>query len=281
MSRIHIARNHASLGQFSPEEAAEGLKTGELLPSDLAWRDPMDEWKPLSTFTDLPEVEVSTLTPPTLHEEPAIPAHAPEPAWERRAALGLFRALFLTVQRVFSNPSEVFQRMPLTGGLASPLRFYVLLVTLTSWVTIAYALAALKVNPAPNVQPWAAALTPNESELMLQFILMPAINVLGAFFLAGIFHFALLLLGASTRPYEATFRAVCYTFASASVFQLIPLCGAFVYPVVSVVLLVIALRVIHGTDTLRATLGVIAPLLFCGGLYAVAIIAAVSSGLVK
>ena len=43
MNRIHIARNRQSLGQFSPEEVAQGLASGELLLTDLAWREPMDD----------------------------------------------------------------------------------------------------------------------------------------------------------------------------------------------------------------------------------------------
>ena len=56
MNRIHIARNRQSLGQFSPEEVAEGLASGKFLATDLGWREPMEEWMPLSEFTDLPQV---------------------------------------------------------------------------------------------------------------------------------------------------------------------------------------------------------------------------------
>ena len=56
MNRIHIARNRQSLGQFSPEEVAEGLASGKFLATDLGWREPMEQWMPLSEFTDLPQV---------------------------------------------------------------------------------------------------------------------------------------------------------------------------------------------------------------------------------
>ena len=55
MSMIHINRNRESLGKFTDQEVADGLKSGKFLGSDLAWRDPMPSWQALSTFSDLPE----------------------------------------------------------------------------------------------------------------------------------------------------------------------------------------------------------------------------------
>jgi hypothetical protein len=82
MSRIHLNRDRQSLGQFTPEEVAEGLRSGRFLPTDLAWREGMETWQPLSTVTDLPEpdeVQSPTLAPGTPISEIA---KAPlSPAW--------------------------------------------------------------------------------------------------------------------------------------------------------------------------------------------------------
>ncbi len=54
MGMIFINRNRQSLGQFDEQDVADGLKSGKFLPGDLAWQEPMDSWKPLAEFTNLP-----------------------------------------------------------------------------------------------------------------------------------------------------------------------------------------------------------------------------------
>jgi hypothetical protein len=51
---IFINRNRQSLGQFDEQDVADGLKSGKFLPGDLAWQEPMESWKPLAEFTNLP-----------------------------------------------------------------------------------------------------------------------------------------------------------------------------------------------------------------------------------
>lgn len=43
-----IARNGVQLGQFSEEEINAGLRDGSIMESDLAWRDGMAAWQPVS-----------------------------------------------------------------------------------------------------------------------------------------------------------------------------------------------------------------------------------------
>src|SRR5262245_36480153 len=128
MNRIHIARNRQALGQFSPEEVAEGLASGELLPTDLAWREPMATWQPLSEFTDLPPATRS-LAPPLLPQPSEGLEMQAEPAWERRKQLGTFSALVETVRQVLAAPVATFKAMKLEGGQATPLFFYLLVTT--------------------------------------------------------------------------------------------------------------------------------------------------------
>jgi hypothetical protein len=62
MAMIHINRNRENIGKFDEQEVADGLSSGRFLPTDLAWREPMTSWEPLSTFTDLPAPEPSSET---------------------------------------------------------------------------------------------------------------------------------------------------------------------------------------------------------------------------
>lgn len=46
--QYHIGRNGSQLGSFPEEEIRSGLQDGTFFPEDLAWREGMSEWQPLS-----------------------------------------------------------------------------------------------------------------------------------------------------------------------------------------------------------------------------------------
>ena len=265
MNRIHIARDRQALGQFSPEEVAEGLASGEFLPSDLAWREPMENWKPLNEFTDLPPAARSLVPPelPQPSEDVAMPA---EPAWERRKQLGTFSALVETVRQVLAAPVGTFKAMKREGGQSTPLFFYLLVTTFATWAAMAYQLTVVMMNPEAMLGPLAKSL--NTASLIgiqvLSMALAPMVLILVAYCAAGIFHLVFQLLG-SSQPFEVTFRAYCYAVAPASVFRLIPLCGDFLFFIAGLVLLVFSFRETLRIDGTRATIGVILPSLLCCG----------------
>ncbi len=49
---IHVARDGAALGVFSPDEVKAGLADGRFRPSDLAWRAGMAAWTPLAEWPE-------------------------------------------------------------------------------------------------------------------------------------------------------------------------------------------------------------------------------------
>jgi hypothetical protein len=274
MNRIHIARDRQSLGQFSPEEVAEGLASGKFLATDLGWREPMEQWKPLSEFTDLPQVAVSII-PPAFPEAP--PEEQPEPAWERRRQLGMLSALAQTIRQVLSVPVATFKVMKRGGGLATPLFFYLIVTTLTSWVAMGYQLAVVLMNPEAMLGPLAKNLSTTSliGVQIMSMALVPILMAGSALCAAAILHLVFLLLGTNGQPFEVTFRSYCYAVAPASVFRLIPICGDVLFFVTALVLLIFALRETLRVDGARATIGVVLPaLLCCGFLWAGAVLAA-------
>ncbi len=69
--QIHIGRNGQALGIFGEDEVRIGLANGTFLGTDLAWRDGMGEWQPLSSFS-------SFNAPPVLQQDAsALPATTP------------------------------------------------------------------------------------------------------------------------------------------------------------------------------------------------------------
>lgn len=266
MNRIHIARNRQALGQFSPEEVSEGLASGEFLPTDLAWREPMETWKPLAEFTDLPPV-VRSLTPPALPQAPVESELQVEPAWERRKQLGMFSALVETVRQVLSTPVATFKAMQREGGVSTPLFFYLIVTTLATWAAMAYQLAVIMMNPEAMLGPLGKSLSTSSliGIQILSMALAPMLLTLVAYCAAGIFHLVFQLLGGGGQSFEVTFRAYCYAVAPASVFRLIPICGDFLFFIAALVLLIFSFREVLRVDGARATIGVLLPSLLCCG----------------
>jgi hypothetical protein len=265
MSRIHLNRDRQSLGQFTPEEVAEGLRSGRFLPTDLAWREGMETWQPLSTFTDLPEpdeVQSPTLAPGTPISEIA---KAPlSPAWERTEGTLPGRA-FETIRDVLGSPQNAFAGMPLTGGFSRPLAFLLVVGTLCSIVAIVYRVVFQQMMPH---QEMPAHITPGVmvSIYVGLAILMPFFITLGSFLSGGLMHLSLMLVGASPKSFEATYRVVCYVNGATSVMLLLPFCGGLIQGVWNIYALTIGFREVHGTTTGKAVVAVLLPMAVCCGL---------------
>lgn len=264
MSRIHIARDRQPLGNFSPDEVAEGLKSGRFRPTDLAWQEPMETWKPLGEFTNLPEVEEdddALLASPSVpaEEEPAI-ASGPQPAWERRQELGFLPALSQTIRQILNEPTSTFRAMSKDGGFQSPLRYYVVLATLGTWMALLCEFIAKKVAPE-TMSGLAGKMSSANSlgTLIAAAIIAPVFIAFAAFIASGIIHAVVMGLGGEDKKYVATFRAYCYSVGTAYVFMLIPICGAWVFIVTAAVLLVISLREVHAISTAKAVVAMILP----------------------
>jgi len=97
-------------------------------------------------------------------------------------------------------------------------------------------------------------------------LLSPALYVVSAFISSGITHLCLKLLGGANRPFETTFRVICYAQASATVFNLLPLCGGLIGVIWGAYSIIIGLREAHGTSGWKATLAITLPGLLCCGI---------------
>lgn len=94
MAMIHINRDRENIGKFNDQDVADGLKSGRFLPTDLAWREPMTSWEPLSTFTDLPPPEEA----------------ADQPSQNRPEASSTLAGGRIVLGECFSRGWENFQR---------------------------------------------------------------------------------------------------------------------------------------------------------------------------
>lgn len=266
MALIFINRDRQNLGQFTEQEVADGLKSGKFRPDDLGWQEPMEAWKPLASFSHLPtptaDEPAATLAP----GGDVTPAAPVEPAWERGSG-GIFALMAETVKAVFTRPAEVFRNMPVEGGYGKPLKFYVLIGWLTGLVSLLYQAAVASVNPQMAFGEQAKDLTP---PMMIAFfvgmaVFLPLILAAASFISAGLLHAALAMFGGAKKPFQATYRALAYSYGATSVAQIIPVFGGTLYMVLSLVYSVIALKETHGTELWRPIAAIVAVLLFCCG----------------
>lgn len=288
---IHVNRERQNLGQFAPEEVAAGLSSGRFLPTDLAWREGMETWLPLATFTDLPAPDETApptfapgteeVLPPPVETSPAVPE------WERRDEVGYLRAALVTIKQTFTNPIGTFRRMPKTGGFLWPLIYSYVLQTVCSLVGLAETFVWVRILP----QNLLTNLGENPEQTLLGnlAVTLPVMLVGGLIFpflFGGLYYLMLRLITKKPASFETVFRAYCYMMGSASVVNLLtmpPIVVAQVIFMVFVVVivfgyLIVAIREATGITTLESSAVVLLPFLLCcfcgaaamGGILAIA-----------
>lgn len=270
MSLIHVARNHKPFGTFPEEAIREGIKEGRFVATDLAWREGMDEWKPLGEMAPQWGMEIPPPALPVSSGTTGNPTvdsvEGNEPAWEEREKIGFFPAIARTVSSVLMRPSHTFASMKRTGGLANPLLYFVLLSSAMFAVSALYQMAATSMNPEVFAKGLPMASKNAFSVALVGSILIsPALYVLSAFISSGITHLCLKMLGGANRPFETTFRVICYAQASAMVFNLLPLCGGLIGVIWGAYTIIIGLKETQQISGWKATLAITLPGLFCCG----------------
>ena len=278
MAMIHVNRSGTSLGVFSEEDVRAGLRAGRFAPTDLAWREGMAQWQPLSQFAefaaDIPTAAASpplpippgTTTPPSA----MVPAGTVPPAarsglpWENRQTRGFFPAFFDTLVMVLTKPTEAFVAMRREGGLADPL-IYGLIGG--CFGCLVYTLFML-------VMPSVGMMGDHGNSLggiigggfgIISIILIPVGLTIGFFIGAAIVHVCLMIVGGANQSFETTFRVLCFTIGSTYPLFLVPICGAFISGIWGLVVEIIGLARAHETDIGRAVLAVFLPVIVCCG----------------
>ncbi len=277
---IHVNRAATSLGTFSEEEVREGLRTGRFAPTDLGWREGMANWQPLAQFPELggavpavpaPQIgTTSTIASAGPDSTSGTPAPRSGLPWDQRQERGIWNAFVQTLLLVLSKPGVAFMAMKREGGLGEPL-LYVIIGS--SFGVIVYLLFALFM---PSLMTFGdrhglARLAGLGIGSVFVIILVPVFAIIGAFIGAAILHLCLMLVGGAKQSFETTFRVVCFATGSIDPLLIIPFCGGFIVGVWKIILYCIGLARAHETDTGRAVLAVLLPLIVCcGGVFLIA-----------
>ena len=136
--QIHVARPPTQLGVFSPEEIAEGLRTGRFLANDQGWREGMAAWMPLGQWAEFAAVAAGAGVPdspvangassPQFSEAPSGESTLP---WEQERSVASIWKTWLALLR---SPSE---------SLASAKLGFVSTLQLSWAIAAAFSLCAL------------------------------------------------------------------------------------------------------------------------------------------
>jgi hypothetical protein len=278
MAMIHVNRGATSLGAFPEEQVREGIRTGRFLPSDLGWRESMASWQPLSQFTEFAEDLVAAApapsapppqapTPPTMVAPPAGSTTAAARSglpWDERHSKGLFHGFIETLQMVLSRPSEAFTAMKREGGVGEPLFYAVIGGTFGAVFAFGYNFAFRSLALFPTRHNAFDNMIGGVGLIFL-LILAPLLIVIGTFIAAAIYHVCLMIVGGAKQSFETTFRVICFGGGSVSPLLVIPFCGGLVVLVWKIIVYSIGFARAHETDTGRAVVAVLLPLIVCCG----------------
>lgn len=279
MAMIHVNRNRETLGKFTDQEVADGLESGRFLPGDLAWKDPMPSWQPLSAFTDLPEASAEEDKFPAVE----IPVEAVvEPAWQRATGFSLGAAI-RTVKQVFESPASTFSNLSPTAGIGRPLLFFLLLSWVCGSVAVGYECLAAWINPDSLLQSLAQFPEPIRRELQSWFetqghkkailfvfassvVFQPFFLLVRIFAVSLLVHFFLMVVGARSKNFGVTFQALAYSSGAAAALQIFPLVGTLLGVVGSFILGFLAVKNAHAASGWQVALAALLVIMLACGL---------------
>ena len=275
---IQVSRYGGPLGSFSEEEIREGLRTGRFFPTDLGVGEGMTEPKALSDFPQFAASPEPTATPPPVQPAviaapnlvSAIPAAAATGLpWENRSESGFFEAFFQTVIMVLTRPAEAFDRMRKEGGLMDPLIYALIGGSAGLIVSLLFSVGMNSMSAGANQHGVMGALLGVGLGTMFGAIIgvmvVPFLVAMGVFVGAAIIHVCLLIVGGANKPFETTFRVLCFSSGSTHLLMLVPFCGGMIAGIWGLVVNCIGLARAHQTDTWRAVLAIFLPMIVCCG----------------
>jgi len=202
--------------------------------------------------------------------EPA-PQSAPESGaspvpFEDLPRHGFFPGLWRTITAVLKTPSAFFRSMPVTGGMAKPLIFHLLLAEFMMVSQYLWGLTSLaslsQYTGSQELMDLGMGMAGTGPILLLVFY--PLLLVLRLMLMTGIIHLLLRAIfrftGGPGSGAEATFRVLCYS-AAPLLLGVVPFFGPLLGGVWSLILTVIGLREAHRTSISAAMFAVFLPIL--------------------
>lgn len=168
--------------------------------------------------------------------------------------------LIETVKLSFADPVRLFSGM-VPGDIGPPLVYGLIIGTIAAITGLLWQLLFGGLAMFAD-QSGFSGFALSTGFMILMMFLSPLFVVVGLFIASGLYHVCLLLLGDGERGFAMTFRAVCYG-GTPQLLGVVPICGGFVGGIWALVLVIMAGKLGHGTDTWKAILGYFLPILLC------------------
>jgi hypothetical protein len=183
--------------------------------------------------------------------------------WDERETLGTWRAWWRTSVKMMSSPVQTLESAAPEGSLGSSALF-ALLSTLVGYLptfVLLFGAAGLGFAFASRqaAKPASAEAVPFVAILAGELVMILVLQVAAVFFWAALDHLMLKLLGAQPRRFEVTVRANALSMGP-MLLGLVPVCGAYVFPVWALVLRILGLMHLHRTTAGKAVLAVLLPI---------------------
>lgn len=179
---------------------------------------------------------------------------------------GFFPGLWGTIMAVIKTPTEFFRAMPVTGGMAKPLIFHLLLAEFMVLCQYFWSLTSIgavsQLTGSQDLMDLGMGMAGAGPILILVFY--PLMLILRLMLMTGIIHLILRAIfrftGGQGFGAEATFRVLCYA-AAPLVLGVVPFIGPMLGGIWSLGLTVIGLREAHRTRGSAAMFAVFLPIL--------------------
>ena len=228
---------------------------------------PVGEYSPESTGSELPPAASPAQQTGAGSEEKKYCA------WEDKASLGFFGALFENWKESLFNPANFFRRMPVTGGFGNPLIYGIIMGMIGVIFSMMYQqFWGTMFDPARfyptmgrgfDLEMYEFSRQIESIWMLIGLIISPILIAVALFIASGIFHLILMIFGWNKESFEATFRVVAYS-EGAYFFEIIPFIGGLISLVWAMVLYTIGIKEVHKLSPGQAILVVLLPLiLFC------------------
>jgi len=240
----------------------------------MAWEAGMPDWRPLSqVMADKPAgaPPVSGVTgtnalpvAPFVSSSGAAASGGGLP-WEHREQLGMFKAYCDTVSMVLTKPGEAFAMMKTEGDMTGPMLFALIGGSAGLIVCFLLQIALQSIGVMGSGRNAIAGMFGMGIGIFLLIVLVPVLIIVGMFLGSGILHLCLMIVGGAKKPFETTFRVVCFSSGSTYLLSMIPFCGGMIAGVWNIVLECIGLARAHEIETGKAVMAVLLPVIVCCG----------------
>ncbi len=179
--------------------------------------------------------------------------------WERRSEIGLWAGIHQTCRAVLFHPTRFFRSTAVQGGLREPLAFALLTGSAGMMLEVFWQLIFLGEDVASLTEgllgPFGTA-----GMFLLIMALCPLFMLLAILVTSLIIHLLLVIVRGGKSGFEATFRVVSFTQAS-QLFGLIPFIGGLFGTVWLIGIQVIGLREMHEASYFKVATALVLPVI--------------------